>query len=150
MPQNNNQETIDIAMLPLADGRKVLLPLVVLAEVRQVSVVDENGVGFGTLHWRGLDLPIHSLDDICGLPSQAAEKYTTVGVFRAGKDSGQPFRALAFCGIASHARIEPYEMEALESPGEGHFTAAAEMNGETFLVPDLPGLMYSVQAEIRH
>lgn len=146
----SNAETLDIAMLPLADGRQIVIPLVALAEVRQVSVTDDSGTQFGTLHWRGLELPINALDSFCGLQAADIDQYTTVGVFRAGKDSGRPFRALAFCGIASHTRVEPYELDPLETPGQGHFTAAGEMNGQTYLVPDLPGLMYTVQAEELH
>jgi hypothetical protein len=146
----SNAETLDIAMLPLVDGRQVVIPLAALAEVKQVRVTDESGSEFGTLRWRGQELPINALDSFCGLQAAAADQYTTVGVFRAGKDSGRPFRALAFCGIAAHARVEPYELEPIDTPDQGHFAAAAEMDGQTYLVPDLPGLMFTVQAEAMH
>ena len=143
----NTQETIEVATLPLSDGRQVVLPLSALAEVKQAVVTNEDGSGFGSLVWRGKELSIDSLDAFCGLPAPAADKHTTVGIFRGGKDSAAPFRALAFCGIASHQLIEPYELEPTELPAEGKFAAAGEMNGMVYLVPDLPGMLYSVSPD---
>lgn len=140
MKYATNENTLDLAVLPLNDGRQVMLPLVALAEVRQISAKEEDGLG--CILWRGHELPISSLDEFCGLPSAAVEKHTTVGIFRASEDSGEPFRALAFCGIASHRLAAADELAAIDVPADGNFTAATEVDGEVFLVPDLPDLMY--------
>jgi hypothetical protein len=140
MTKMTADNAIDLAVLPLHDGRQVIMPLVALAEVRQISANHDHELG--TVQWRGHELPISSLDVFCGLPAAAIEQHTTVGIFRAGEDSGEPFRALAFCGLASHKLAGASDMVAVDVPTEGNFTAAAEVDGEVFLLPDLPGLMY--------
>lgn len=142
MTSKHTNNTLDIAILPLADGRCVAIPLLALAEVQQFPGNDSGEDGLGTLHWRGHDLPIASLEEFCGLPAQPREQQVTVGVLRAGQDAEPRFRALAFCGLAAHRRVNASEFQALEPPQEGCFTAAAEVDGITCLIPDLPGLLY--------
>lgn len=140
MNYTTSDNTLDLAVLPLHDGRQVILPLVALAEVRQIKANSEEGLG--SITWRGHQLPVSSLDEFCGLPAAAAELHTTVGIFRASEDSDEPFRALAFCGIAAHKLAAAEELVAADVPADGNFTAATEVDGEVFLVPDLPDLMY--------
>lgn len=135
---------IDMAALPLADGRKIALPLMALAEIQQLrfdEAGDENG-GFGTLEWRGLELAISSLDEFCGLEAQSPDQHTTVGVFRGSSDTPESFKALAFCGLASHLNVGADEVKSVDKPKEGHFGAAAEIAGELYLIPDIESLLY--------
>jgi hypothetical protein len=135
----DNMKPLEIAALPLADGRKLALPLLALAEVQQLR---PNGKDLGTLAWRGHQLTISSLDVFCGLEAPPVDAHSTVGIFRTGKAETEPFRALAFCGLAAHRCVKPEDMTSIELPQEGHFCAAAELDGEIYLVPDLPGLLY--------
>lgn len=147
MSDTDNTETLDIAALPLADGRKLALPLLALAEVQQLRTA---GDGFGSLKWRGHELQIGSLEAFCGLEAPATSAHTTVGIFRAAKDSAQPFRALAFCGLAAHRCVNTGELNPVDLPETGRFSAAAEMDGEIYLVPDLPGLLFKPGAGELH
>ena len=134
---------IDMAALPLGDGRKILLPLMALAEVQQLRLDDATkSKGLGTLEWRGQELTIGSLDEFCGLKASDQVQHTTVGVFRGSSDAPESFRALAFCGLAVHMNIEAEQVKSVDAPKEGHFAAAAEIAGEVYLVPDLEGLLY--------
>ncbi len=136
-------KNIDMAALPLGDGRKILLPLMALAEVQQLRLDEATkGKGFGTLQWRGQELAISSLDEFCGLKPQNKDQHTTVGVFRGSSDAPESFKALAFCGLAVHMNIEAEQVKSVDAPKEGHFAAAAEIDGEVYLVPDLEGLLY--------
>lgn len=134
--------TLDIATLPLADGRHVAVPLLVLAEVQQLRL-DDGGDDLGTLHWRGLELPVRSLDSFCGLPPAERSRHDTVGIFRSAEGSAEPFRALAFCGLAAHLALRADQLEASGCPEEGNFTAAGSHGGKTYLVPDLSALGYA-------
>lgn len=138
MNSNTTSDTLDIAELPLADGRKLALPLLALAEVRQLQPSAE---GLGSLCWRGHELQVSSLESLVGLEQPPADAHMTVGIFRAARGSDQAFRALAFCGLAAYRCISPDDFEADELPQTGRFVAAAKMNGDTYLVPDLPELM---------
>ncbi len=139
----DNNATLDIATLPLADGRFIAVPLLALAEVQQFAANDEQGEGLGILRWRGLELPISSLEEFCGLPSPSRARFVTVGIFRADQDGGDKFRALAFSGLAAYRRVSAEELVTLEPPAEGRFAASAEIEGVTFLIPDLGNLLFS-------
>lgn len=139
-----NSQYLDMAAMPLGDGRQIILPLMALAEVRQLRLADsEETEGLGTLHWRGQELSIGSLDEFCGLEPSARELHTTVGVFRGGKEDASPFRALAFCGLAGHLRVSRDQVTSLDIPAEGHFAAAAQIDGKVYLVPDFESLLYN-------
>ena len=137
------KKLLDIAMLPLADGRRLMLPMNAMVEVKQLPEVAEGANDLGSLNWRGMELPVQSLDAACGLPAPALENQRVVGIFRAAEDSEAPFRALAFCGTAAHGRINPEQLETTQRPAEGHFLGAAMLDNELYLIPDLPGLMYA-------
>lgn len=139
-----NSQYLDMAAMPLGDGRHIILPLMALAEVRQLRLAgSEETEDFGTLQWRGQELPIGSLDEFCGLAPHAREQHTTVGIFRGSREASSPFRALAFCGLAGHLRVSREQLKSLDVPEEGHFTAAAEIDGKVYLVPDIEGLLYN-------
>ncbi len=140
---NNETATLEIAALPLADGRFVAIPLLALAEVQQFAANDEESEGLGSLHWRGHDLAVSSLEEFCGLPAPAREQHVTIGVFRGSSDASEQFRALAFCGLAVHRHVSAADFKYVDTPAEGRFSAAAEVAGEMYLIPDLPGLLYS-------
>ncbi len=150
MNQTDIAEKLELALLPLADGRQVALPLTLLAEVSQINLADKREGNLGIFKWRGLDLPISSLEEFCGLPAPAPEQHMTVGVFRASQDSDQHFRAIAFCGLASHNMVAAGDMQDVAAPQEGNFLGSAEVGGETYLVPDLSVLSYDADSQSVH
>ncbi|QFU77086.1 hypothetical protein EY643_16295 [Halioglobus maricola] len=135
-------ETLDLAALPLADGRQVLLPLLTLAEVQQVKFEKGDAGDMGTLSWRGHEVEVTSLEAFCGLEAAPREQHTTVGIFRANKDAKQPYHALAFCGLAAHMNVSAEDVQSEELPEEGSFASAATIEGETYLVANLEALGY--------
>jgi hypothetical protein len=135
-------EILDIAMLPVADGRQLMVPLTALAEVQQVNFAGRLPGDLGELGWRGYQLTISSLDVLVGLPEPVPERLTTVGIFKADRESDPPFRALAFSGTASPGRIAPDSLEVLDTPLDGHFLAAVRMHEQAYLIPDLKKLLF--------
>ena len=150
MENIDNAERLELALLPLADGRRVAIPLTLLAEVRQIKISSKDQTDLGCFKWRGHDLLIHSLEEMCGLPAPSPEEHMTVGVLRASRDASQPFRAIAFCGLASHRMLDADQMQDVELPAEGTFRGAAEVDGETYLVPDLSVLTYDSGSQLLH
>ena len=134
---------LDIATLPLADGRQVAVPLLALAEVQQYSGGSAGEEGLGCLQWRGHELPVQSLEEFCGLAPQPRENLVTVGIFRGREGGPEQFRALAFCGLAAHRQLNAADMQPVETPEEGNFTAAAMIGEQTYLIPDLPELLFA-------
>jgi len=134
-------ETIDIAMLPLADGRQLLLPLETIAEVRQLEQAAGDSSATEPLQWRGLELPLESLDAAMRLSEPARDKLTTVAVFKADKDSERPFRALAFCGIAAHGRIEAKHLHPVDMELEEVFIGVTRLQDQVYLIPSLDKLL---------
>ena len=52
MAQSGNQDILDVALLPLTDGRQVMMPLSVLAEVQQVNFAGRATGDLGVFTWR--------------------------------------------------------------------------------------------------
>lgn len=136
-------DSLDVAFLPLSDGRQMMMPLSALAEVQQVNFAGRPAGDLGDFSWRGYELKIHSLDGRCGLEEPAPERLTTVGVFKADKDIDPPFQALAFAGTAAPGRIEPAWLNEVDLPTEGVFTGATRLHNELYLIPDLAKMFYS-------
>ncbi|MEP5766552.1 MAG: hypothetical protein ABJ308_18270 [Halieaceae bacterium] len=142
MAQVGPIESLDVAMLTLADGRQVMVPLQVLAEVQQVPLAGREIGQLGEFGWRGYTLAISSLESLCGLPEPTPEKLNTVGIFKADKNAEVPFRAIAFAGTASPGRVEPSWLSSKQPPEEGDFIAAAILHEQEFLIPDLSRLLF--------
>lgn len=137
-------DTVDIAILPLADERQIIIPLGVLAEIKQVNFAGRPPEDLGELSWRGYELPISSLDALLGLPEPLPERLNTIGVFKADKDSNAPFRALAFAGTASPGRVEALSLDPVEMELSEHFLGATRMDDYDYLVPDLQKLLFAM------
>jgi hypothetical protein len=135
-------DTLDIAILPLADDRHVMVPMGALAEVRQVNFAGRPPGDLGELSWRGYELSITSLDHLLGFPEPPPGRLNTVGIFKADKDSSTPFRALAFSGIASPGRIESLSLDPVNVEVDEHFLGATQMHDRTYLIPNLQKLLF--------
>jgi hypothetical protein len=138
------RDTLEVATLPLEDGRKVVVPLQALVEVQQIEAAAEGEEAPQELDWRGLDLPVESLDALCGLPTPPRERMSTLGIFKADKASQQPFRAVGFCGAAAHLRIDAAGLAPEDVPADGFFVGATRIQEEVHLIPNLPKLLFSV------
>lgn len=136
-------DLLDVAFLPLSDGRQMIIPLSALAEVQQVNFAGRSEGDLGDFTWRGYDLKIDTLDGRCGLAEPPAERLTTVGVFKADKDMDPPFHALAFCGTAAPGRIEHGWLNEVDLPVEGAFAGATRLHNELYLIPDLAKMFFS-------
>lgn len=121
-------------MLPLGDGRKVMIPLQALAEVLVLSTERER------LSWRGHELAIGSLDAMCGLAEPPPIELTSVAVIKAHKDSDNPFRAIAFTGSAAHARISAEDLQPCTVQLEEGFVGAVTLLKQDYLIPDMIAL----------
>jgi hypothetical protein len=143
MKKKEPRELLDVALLPLEDGRKLMVPMQVLVEVQLLEKEPEVTDAPEEMSWRGHDLPIESLDVVCGLPMPARENISTVGVFKADKNSSQPFRALSFCGNSAHRCIEAFGLQSADVPEEGYFLGATRLEEQVCLIPDLPKLLFS-------
>lgn len=142
MSNSAPQLNLEVAMLPLSDGRQIIVPLQALAEVQQVNFAGRPPGDLGEFTWRGYDLEIQSLDEVCGLPAPGPERLTTVGVFKADKDMDPPFRALAFSGTASPGSVEASALSSVDLPPDGVFVGATRLHNELYLIPDLPRMLY--------
>jgi hypothetical protein len=141
MGKKRATKKLDVAMLPLVDGRQVILPLQVLAEVQQLPGEEDSQSNQGEVEWRGYTLEIESLDAMLGLPEPDREEMTTFGVFKGRETSARPFRALAFCGTAAQGRIEPSNLSPLRASKEACFVGATTLGERSYLIPDLPKLL---------
>ena len=141
--QEMNDDTLEVALLPLGDGRCIVVPLAAISEVKQMAPEAKTGGEMGELVWRELKLPIASLDAVCGLDTPQQEQLESVAVFKASAASEQPFRALAFAGTAAHRRVSARLMEEAEIPASGQFVGATKIGDQVFLIPDLQGLLFA-------
>ena len=137
MRNNQPEQTIDVAMLPLGDGRQIMFPLQALAEVQQLTPTE----GPVELDWRGYQLPVTSLDSLCGLAEPDQKGLTALVVVKADKDSDNPFRAFAFTGTAAHARVSAKDLSpSSEQAGDG-FVGVVSLQKQAYHLVDLAALL---------
>lgn len=140
MAKASTRDTLEVALLPLANGRQLMVPLVAIAEVQQLRWEDGQEQQ-QVLQWRGYSLPVQSLDVLLRLPEPSAKQLTNVAVFKAHKDSTPPFRALAFCGNAGHRRITAESIEAEVAVPSAGCLGSTRLQSRTYLIPDLVSLL---------
>jgi hypothetical protein len=141
MAKKRVTKKLDVAMFPLVDGRQIILPLQVLAEVQQLKSDEDGESDPDHVEWRGYTLQIESLDALLGLPEPPREELTTFGIFKGREASAHPFRLLAFCGTAAQGRIEPSNLSPLRASKEECFVGATRLGEQSYLIPDLPNLL---------
>jgi len=136
---------VSCLLIPLSTGKLVLLPNSTVAEVLPVLSFHEEEEGpewrIGNLDWRGLSIPLVSLELINGEAWNQTEAVTRMAVFNGCLDSeALPFYGVVTQGIPRLLRVSSQGVTVRE----GEPLAAEDMlvlvNGEPAVIPNLAAI----------
>lgn len=135
-------EQIPALLIPMI-GRPLILPNVAVAEIvpwRRPARRDANQPKWllGQLEWRGLQLPLISLELMHSPNLEEAQQGNRIAVLNGVGGTRLPFYALSIQGIPRLVRVYPDEISGEEAvtdkPGVQYQIA---VSGERTIVPDL-------------
>ncbi len=137
-------ESVRSLWVPL-DGVNLLLPNVAIAEVVNYQPLDTLPSGpdwlLGALRWRDQQLPIISMERLCGFNLPQSERGARISVLNSVQaDSDMPFYAIVTAGIprlfsADEEALGPSLMAANNLPGT--VADCVQIGSEQALIPNL-------------
>jgi len=139
-------EIIPGQLVPLAEGRILLVPNTVVAEIISMGpyVPAEDGVDWhlGTYNWRGVDIPLVSFEAMSGGRVPELTPLTKIVVFNSLLDSADlKFFGMMSQGIPSLKQIDSSEVQEADSADDPVFVqTAAVVDGVTVLIPDVAAI----------
>jgi chemosensory pili system protein ChpC len=99
--------------LPLTD-KTVLLPYSMVAEVASLSLRPQSGGCLGLVEWRGVRIPVFSLERGCGTKVEILAGRVRVAVlYGVGNPEKRPYYALVLSGMPRTETIVPAQLAAL-------------------------------------
>ncbi|CBL47261.1 CheW-like protein [gamma proteobacterium HdN1] len=135
-------EQIAGLLIPMV-GRPIVLPNVTVAEIVSWRKPFQGDVGapawlLGRLEWRGLQIPLISLELMGNADLDDALEGKRIAVVNSMGKSQWPFYALAIQGIPRLVRVYPEEITQEEHlPERLPMVWQIAVNGERMMVPDL-------------
>jgi chemosensory pili system protein ChpC len=139
-PEHDVQGTVRCLVIPL-EGTALLIPNALVSEVAPFqSPVPMNGPQWllGQIQWRGLSVPLISIEAMAGMPKGQPERMSRAIVFNTlNGNQHMPFIAVASRGIPRMLGVAPEMLPpGCASAPEG-VLCRFEYNGETMMIPDL-------------
>lgn len=144
MTDTTNQAKILAIRLPLHD-KTLLLPYSMVAEVASLSLRAEAGAFLGTVEWRGVHVPVFSLERACGQSVEILSGRVRLAVLYGVTDpSKRPYYALALAGMPKTESIMPSQLTTSDTI-ESHEACAllgrlALLGGEQVFMPNIQEL----------
>lgn len=127
--------------LPLR-GMSLLLPYACVAEIVSLSLRPEDSAILGEVDWRGIRVPVLSLERACGNPIDVPRGRVRLAVLYGLRERERlPYYAVLLTGVP---RTESLRAEQLQEQADAEGCAllgmGAEVGGQTVHIPDLQAL----------
>ncbi|HER19730.1 MAG TPA: hypothetical protein ENO14_01640 [Chromatiales bacterium] len=135
-----SDERILCARLPL-QGLSLLVPYACVAEIVNLSLRSNVGAFLGEVDWRGIRIPVLSLERACGREIDVPRGRVRLAVLYGLRDKARlPYYAVVLDGAP---RTESVQSDLLEDAQAGQCSLldmAIGMAGQTHHVPDLEAI----------
>jgi len=130
--------------LPLQD-RTLLLPYSMVAEVASLSLRTQDGAFLGNTEWRGVRIPVFSLERACSQNVDIIAGRVRVAVLYGVSDpSKRPYYALVLAGMPRTETIISPQLSADAGTNEDNACAplvrSALLGGEQVFIPNIQEL----------
>ncbi|HES75413.1 MAG TPA: hypothetical protein ENO09_00230 [bacterium] len=133
MTDSASQAKVLTIRLPLQD-KVLLLPYSMVAEVASLSLRPQDGGFLGSVEWRGVRIPVFSLERGCGQSADILAGRVRLAVLYGVSDpSRRPYYALVLAGMP---RTEPVTAAQLATPDETEAQEACALLGVQALLGD--------------
>jgi len=133
-------EQIASLLIPMI-GRPLLLPNVAVAEIvtwdQPEKPEDSPEWYLGMVDWRGVDLPVVSLELMNNPEIEDAAQGQRLAVINGIGECKLPFYAISVQGIPRLVRVYPEEMGNEEQSEDRAYDTLVMVSGERAVIPDL-------------
>jgi len=148
----SNTDTLRAQVIPFGQV-KLLLPNSAVAEVTRLTSEVDAGASecewlYGMIEWRGLTLPLISIEGLLGLPITPIEQAPRLIVLNTlSPDSNNAFIATAATNNPHLIKLQQEAIdEALQGEHDSHYIYCDySLEGEKVLVPDLLAIEESLE-----
>jgi len=130
--------------LPLQD-KTLLLPYSMVAEIASLSLRTQDGAYLGSVEWRGVRIPVFSLERACGQDVDILAGRVRLAVLYGVIDpSKRPYYALVLAGMPHTESVMPTQLITPEETGGDEACALlgmpAMLGGERLFMPNIQEL----------
>lgn len=133
-------ERILCARLPL-QGASLLLPYACVAEIVNLSLRSNVGAFLGEVDWRGIRIPVLSLERACGREVEVPRGRVRLVVLYGLRDKENlPYYAIVLNGAPRTESVEPDLIEEGPSSNCTLLGNEVRMGGQVFHIPDLEAI----------
>ena len=136
-------EQIASLLIPMV-GRPLLIPNVAVAEIVSWDEPQKQEGSpdwlLGTVDWRGVDLPVVSLERMNSSEIDDADVGQRLAVINGVGECKLPFYAISVQGLPRLVRVYPEEMSSEEPSEDPAYDTLVMVSGERAVIPDLPGV----------
>jgi len=133
-------EQIASLLIPML-GRPLLIPNVAVAEIVNWDTPQKREDSphwlLGTVQWRGVELPVVSLELMNDAEMDDADHGQRLAVIHGVGEGHLQFFAISVQGLPRLVRVLPGEMSADEPSPDPAFDTLVMVNGERAVIPDL-------------
>ncbi|HAG94915.1 MAG: chemotaxis protein CheW [Pseudomonadales bacterium] len=133
-------EQIASLLIPMM-GRPLLIPNVAVAEIvswdQPQKQEDTPDWLLGTVDWRGVELPVISLERMNSSEIEDADVGQRLAVINGVGECKLPFYAISVQGLPRLVRVFPEELSSEEVSEDPAYDTLVMVSGERAVIPDL-------------
>jgi chemosensory pili system protein ChpC len=131
----------------------MLLPHAVVAEIGNYRVPDGRGETpdwmLGDINWRGVTIPVISLETLCGEPAPTNLVYSRLLIMNSVRPgSSVPFYAIVTAGLPRPLPYDNALISGAEPCGHEALQCRLAIDGEIAVIPDLEYLQTQLEQQI--
>lgn len=144
MTDSSSQAKIFSIRLPL-QGKTLLLPYSMVAEVANLSLRTQDGAFLGSVEWRGVRVPVFSIERACGESVDIIAGRVRLAVLYGVSDPAKrPYYALVLAGMPRTESILSTQLTSLDKADSQESCALlgmpALLGGERVFMPKIQEL----------
>lgn len=141
-----HRQQVRCVRLPL-QGVSLLLPYACVAEIASLSLRAGPGACLGVAEWRGLRVPVVSLDRGCNMAVDVPRGRIRIAVLYGLRDPvRRPYYAIMLHGVPRTESLAAGQLEDAGEAGCKLLGLGGRMEGQVVFVPDLEALEVWIDA----
>ncbi|MGK0674500.1 MAG: chemotaxis protein CheW [Halothiobacillaceae bacterium] len=139
-PEPQRGESVLCVRLPL-QGASLLLPYACVAEIVNMSLRGNVGAFLGEVDWRGVRIPVLSLERACGRNVEVPRGRVRLAVLYGLRDTESlPYYAIVLDGAPRTESVRPDMLEEGQASDCGLLGSRVTRGGQTYHIPDLEAI----------
>ena len=151
---NTSNEKVRSLWVPIRDAN-LLLPNVAVAEISSYRVPSRlNGMPewcLGTVKWQGNDIPVISIEAVCGLSQQSNPVFSRLMIMNSVRpDSQVSHYAIVTAGLPGLIQFGQDTADQVEPCANDGLKCIVRIGNEDAIIPDLDFLQELLENELPH